>query len=134
MLNYEDIINMPRHISKTRKPMSKENRAAQFAPFSALTGYAEKIQETSKITQNKIEITDEMKQILNNKLIKINQNIKQKPLITITYFIKDKIKKGGVYQTITKNIQKIDFLTKQIILTDETKININAIINLTENL
>ena len=68
MNKYDDIINLPHHVSKTRKPMTMYNRAAQFAPFAALTGYDDAIKETSRLTDKKIEISDELKNELNQKI------------------------------------------------------------------
>ena len=134
MLNYEDIISMPHHVSNKRKPMSMENRATQFAPFSALTGYSEKIKETSRLTKPKIEIDEELKSILNTKIQIIKNNIKSKPLITITYFVPDKQKRGGLYKTITTNIKKIDETFKKLILINGNVVVIDNIINITGDL
>ena len=92
MNNYDDIINMPHHVSKTRKPMSLQNRSAQFAPFSALTTYDEAIREVARETSKKIELDDGIKLMLNDKLSFIKTNIKLRPKVTITYFVKDKKK------------------------------------------
>ena len=89
MSKYDDIINMPRHISKTRPQMSLYNRSAQFAPFAALTGYEERVKETARLTDTKIEIDDGLRNILNMKLNIISEHLKEKPEITITYFIKE---------------------------------------------
>ena len=128
MNKYDDIINLPRHISKNHKPMPISNRAAIFAPFSALTGYNETIIEASRITDRKIEISDEEKEKINDKLQYIKNIITQKPLVSIKYFIHDSKKSGGKYIQINCNIKKIDTIKKIIILTDNTKINIEDII------
>lgn len=130
MNNYEDIINMPHHVSTKHPQMSLENRAAQFAPFAALTGYNDIIKETSRLTDMKLELSEEMKDIINDKLNFLNEKIKSKPIATITYFIKDKVKEGGSYITITSNIKQIDLVNKYIILTNKKKISINDIIGI----
>jgi hypothetical protein len=130
MNNYEDIINMPHHISTKHPQMSLENRAAQFAPFAALTGYDDVIKETSRLTDMKLELSEEMKDIINDKLNVLNEKINSKPIATITYFIKDKVKEGGSYITITGNIKQIDLVNKYIILTNKKKISINDIIGI----
>lgn len=134
MNKYKDIINLPHHISKNHPRMTLENRAAQFAPFSALTGYAEKIKETARITDKQIELDEGLKSILNYKLNIIQENIKSKPQVIITYFIKDQRKSGGTYQTINIKIKKIDEINK--IITDESnnKINIDNIIDIKSNI
>ena len=131
MNNYNDIINLPHPISKKHIPMSKENRAAQFAPFAALNGYANAIEETARITNKRIELDEETKRIINEKLNIINLHIKELPLVTFTYFIKDLKKKGGSYTTITNNVKQIDLVNNIIILTNNNKINILDLINIT---
>ena len=130
MNNYEDIINMPHHVSTKHPQMSLENRAAQFAPFAALTGYNDIIKETSRLTDMKLELSEEMKDIINDKLNFLNEKIKSKPIATITYFIKDKVKEGGSYITVTSKIKQIDLVNKYIILTNKKKISINDIIGI----
>lgn len=130
MHNYDDIINLNRPVSKTRKPMSIYNRSAQFAPFSALKGYQEKLNEIARPTTPKIWLDEEIKKILNRKLQIINNNLQHHPKITITYFVKDQKKSGGTYKTITNTISKIDQLDKLIILNNKSKIKINDIVNI----
>ena len=105
--NYDDIINLPHYVSKKRPQMSIEARSAQFAPFAALTGYDEKVKETARLTDRKIELEDGQKEILNNKLLYILENIEEKPEITFTYFIKDTKKSGGKYIEKTGIARKI---------------------------
>ena len=118
MNKYKDIINLPHHVSKNHQRMSLNNRSAQFAPFSALTGYSEKIKETARITDKKIELDEGLKTVINNRLQIIKENIKSVPQVTITYFIKDQRKSGGSYKTIITNIKKIDEVNKIFILTN----------------
>ena len=127
MDKYKDIINLPHYTSKKYPRMSIEKRAAQFSPFQALTGYEEKIMETKRITEEKIEITEELKQILNEQ---IKEKYINKKSIIITYFIKDKTKKGGTYKKEKGLIKKIDNYNKQIILENNKKIPINEIIDI----
>ncbi len=130
MNNYDDIINMPHHVSKIRKPMSLQNRSAQFAPFSALTGYDEKVREVARETSKKIELDDGIKLMLNEKLSFIKTNIKLRPKVTITYFVKDEKKSGGCYKTITGNVRVIDEIYKRIILIDNTIISFDSIVSI----
>lgn len=122
MNKYKDIINLPHHVSKTRKPMSLYNRAAQFAPFAALTGYDDAIKETARLTEQRIELSDELKNMLNKKIKLIIENIKLQPEVAITYFVPDNKKSGGVYKTISANVKKIDEVEKCIIFTNKLKI------------
>ena len=130
MNKYDDIINLPHHVSKTRKPMTMYNRAAQFAPFAALTGYDDAIKETSRLTDKKIEISDELKNELNQKIKFISDNIKLKPKVTITYFVSDNKKSGGVYKTISGNVRRIDEVEKCLFFTNKLIIYFDDIISI----
>ena len=121
--NYDDIINLPHYVSKKRPQMSIEARSAQFAPFAALTGYDEQVKETARLT-------DGQKEILNNKLLYILENINSKPEITFTYFVKDNKKTGGKYIDKTGIIRKIDMIEQYIQFNDKTKIEINDILSI----
>lgn len=134
MSKYDDIINMPRHISKKRPQMSLYNRSAQFAPFAALAGYEERVKETARLTDTKIEIDDGLRNTLNMKLNIINEHLKEKPEITITYFIKDNKKSGGKYSTLKCVIRRIDLVNQEIILYDRSVIKLDDIININGNL
>ena len=130
MNKYDDIINMSHHVSKIRKLMSLQNRSAQFAPFSALTGYDEKIKETARETSRKIELDEGIKLMLNEKLCFIKNDIKLRPKVTITYFVRDNKKRGGHYKTMTGNIKVVDEVYKRIILIDNTIISFDNIIDI----
>jgi len=114
--------------------MSIESRSAQFAPFAALTGYSEAIKEETRLTSKRIEIEEEDKINISNKLQKLLENIKLNPLVTITYFVYDKKKDGGEYITVTNNIKKINTIEKYIILKDKIKIPIDEIIDITSDI
>ena len=134
MNNYEDIINLPHHVSNKRPQMSKEQRASQFAPFSALTGYEDAIKETARLTNRKIEVDDGLKEVLNNKLNILEDNIKNKPEVSITYFIPDKKKSGGEYNTIIGIIRRIDVVNNLIIMEDKSKIDMKDVLNITSEI
>lgn len=128
--NYQDIINLPHYVSKKRQQMPISDRAAQFAPFAALTGYEENIKEATRLTDTRIEIDEERKLILNDKLQIILNNIKDEPTITFTYFIYDDKKSGGKYINITNQVKKINITDGYITLIDKTKIPIEEIIDI----
>lgn len=128
--NYDDIINLPHHVSKTRPRMSLEQRSAQFAPFSALTGYEDEIVETGRLTTDRIDLDEERKQILDRKLKAIIENISIQPLIRFTYFVPDNKKDGGAYVTTTGKVKKIDTYKNIIVLADKLEIQINDIIDI----
>ena len=127
MDKYKDIINLPHHVSQNHKPMDKINRAAQFAPFAALVGYEEAIKEKGRIVDKKIVLTNEEKEKISNILSYINLNIKNEIKVSITYFIKDKVKDGGSYNIKEGIIRRIDEVNKEVIFKDKTKIKINDI-------
>ena len=110
--------------------MSLYDRAAQFQPFAALTGYNDLIFESSRLTKKKIILSEDEKNTINDKLLLLDSNIKIKPLATFTYFIKDNKKSGGNYITISGNVKKIDLYNKIIILTNNQKISIDDIIDI----
>lgn len=127
---YRDIINLPHHVSKKHPRMSMIERAAQFAPFAALTGYEDDIEETGRYVCFKKEINEEQKKMLDNKLQIIKENINEKPKILCTYFVPDLYKEGGKYEEYMGNVKKIDEYNKQIIFEDKSKIYISDIIEL----
>lgn len=127
MKSYDDIIDLPHHVSNSHPRMLLKDRAAQFAPFSALVGYNEEIKEVSRLTQNRIEIDDELKSLLNQKLTLINnQNLEA----LFTYFKPDEKKSGGKYINAKGYVKRIDFINEKIILNNDIKIPINEIINI----
>lgn len=128
--NYSDIINNPHHKSKVRKRMSPLNRAAQFAPFAALTGYDSAISESARLTTDKLELDEKSNEILNCKLNLLKEFLSDQPEITVTYFAPDPQKSGGAYVDYTGNIRLIDEYEQVIIMTDRTKISINQIYNI----
>ena len=131
---YDDIINLEHHVSKKHKQMSIEETSAQFAPFAALVGYEDEVKETERITERMIEITEEIRSILDEKIHLIQNKIAEQPEVTITYFIADSKKQGGKYQTINGIIKKIDNYEKKLILTSNTEIFIKDIIEISSNI
>lgn len=121
MNKYIDIIHLNRPTSHKKK-MSMHDRAAQFAPFAALSGHSEAIIETARLTDKKIELDEHEIEQINQKLINLCQmNL---PLVTITYFINDEKKDGGSYMTKTSKIKKIDEYNQIILLDDQTIVSI----------
>lgn len=128
--SYDDIINMKRHVSKKHPPMSLYARSAQFAPFAALTGYEDAVKETARQTSEKIEIDEELKNILDSKIQILIEQIRKRPEVNITYFKQDLKKEGGKYITVCGVIQKIDVYKQLIILADKTEIFIGDILDI----
>lgn len=127
---YDDIINLKYEKSYKHKHMSLYDRSAQFAPFAALTGFEDAVIETARLTDDKKELDDGLKAILNYKLSIIENELDKKPEITFTYFKKDKRKDGGSYITQKGIIKKIDNIEGKIILTSHDEIKIDDIIDI----
>ena len=131
---YEDIINLPHHVSKTRPQMSMMDRAAQFSPFAALTGYDAAIKETGRLTEERLEIGAEAKAVLDRKQQYLLEVIADKPEITVTYFMPDERKSGGSYVTVTGKLKRLDDVERMLILTDGKKILLDDIADLESEL
>ncbi|MBQ6835743.1 MAG: hypothetical protein IJO47_01675 [Clostridia bacterium] len=127
---YDDIINMPHHKSAKHPQMSMINRAAQFSPFAALTGHGEAIKETARLTDERIELDESVKAVIDERLQYIEENIKSKPTATVTYFEPDDRKEGGEYVTVTGKVGKIDRVINCIIMTNGMIIPICEIFNI----
>lgn len=127
---YKDIINLPYEKSTKRPHMSNYDRAAQFSPFSALVGHDLAIMETARITDEKIYLDIYQQDVINEKIKIISDNIKLTPLISVTHFVKDKLKSGGEYLSRTDNIKFIDEYEKCLVFTDNSKIYIDDIIEI----
>ncbi|MBD5631884.1 MAG: hypothetical protein HDP34_01455 [Clostridia bacterium] len=115
---YEDIINLPHHQSDKRPHMSIYDRAAQFAPFAALKGYEQEIDEAIRTTDSKIELSDEQLYQLNEKLNELKEILNEQPVIRVIYFVPDEKKSGGKYLTIEQQIRKIDEYKRKLIFSD----------------
>ena len=118
MSEYDDIIHLPHHVSRIHPQMSMEDRAAQFSPFAALTGYDAAIAETARLTDQRVELDEYERQALNEKLQFISEHLKDHPKISITYFVPDERKNGGSYQTITGSVKRINAVNGVIQMTD----------------
>lgn len=127
---YDDIINLPHHVSVTRPHMTVIDRAAQFSPFAALTGYAAAIKETARLTDDRVELDEYIKGALSEKLQLLAERIKEYPEIIITYFQPDVKKNGGSYVTANSTAKKIDEYKRMVVMSDGTAIPIDDIISI----
>ena len=127
---YDDIINMPHHVSTTRAQMPRRNRAAQFAPFAALTGYEDAIGESARLTDAKAELCEDEAAELNKKIQLLSARITSEPYCEITYFVPDKHKSGGKYITVSGNVRFIEEVTRQLVLCDGLRIPLDDIIKI----
>lgn len=127
MSSYDDIINMPHHVSTTHPQMSMHDRAAQFSPFAALTGHGDAVKETARLTDEKLELTEDEISALNQKLNFLTEHAEDRPEITVEYFVPDERKSGGAYITVTGNFRRIDEYSQSIIMTSGEEISIRDI-------
>lgn len=119
---YDDIIHLPHHVSDKRPQMPVLDRAAQFAPFAALTGYGEAVKETARLTERRIQPDEETLDILNRRLEFIKEHISERPEVSVCFFRPDSRKEGGAYVTVSGTVKKLDEFRHRLILTDETEI------------
>ena len=124
---YDDIIRLPYPQSTSRQRMSMGDRAAQFSPFAALVGYEDAVEETARLTDEKLELAEDMKAIIDAKLGVIVDKIEERPTVTITYFVPDEKKSGGKYVSVTDKVKSIDALERTITLADKGDISIENI-------
>ncbi len=127
---YDDVINRQHPTSKKHPRMSRMNRAAQFAPFAALTGYEKSIEETARLTDRRIELSEYEIEELNAKLNFIQEHIKERPEVTITYFQPDERKEGGAYITVTGKVRRIDKFNQIIIFENSMEITMEKVFNI----
>ncbi len=127
---YDDIISLPHHVSPKRPRMSAMERAAQFSPFSALTGLGAQMDETARLTDVRLELDDYAKLSVNEVLRELAEHSGDHPTVRVTYFIPDERKDGGSYETLTAKVKKVDAFYGLLVLENEIKIPIEEIYEL----
>ena len=127
---YDEIMELPHHVSKTRPQMPMSDRAAQFAPFAALTGYDSAIKETGRLTGERIELDEEALTALNRKYQLLMDTLDDAPEVTIIYFQPDERKAGGQYVSATGTVKKVDTFGRRILLQDGTRIPLDSVYDL----
>lgn len=127
---YLDIINLPHHVSTKRPQMPMKDRAAQFSPFAALTGYGDAIHETARLTEERIDLSEEKREELDRKQQILVEQIALHPALTVTYFIPDKKKSGGAYVTKSGNLKRMDEYERWMLFTDGTKVPLDDVIEI----
>ena len=130
MSDYADIINLPHHQSKNHPHMLMHDRAAQFAPFAALTGYDDAIKEARRLTDSKPELDENQLEELDQKLADLMTRIEEHPKVTITYFEPDDNKDGGEYIAYDGRLSKIDYVRKALIFEDNKTISLSDILKI----
>ena len=127
---YDEIMGLPHHVSKTRPQMPMSDRAAQFAPFAALTGYDSAIKETGRLTDERIELDEEALTSLDRKYQLLMDTLDDAPEVTIIYFQPDERKAGGQYVSATGTVKKVDTFGRRILLQDGTRIPLDSVYDL----
>ncbi len=127
---YGDIIDLPHHTSKTHPRMPVQERAAQFSPFAALTGYEDAVAEAGRLTAARIELEEDRLEQLDRRLALLAHRAGERPEISIVRFARDKKKPGGAYVTLSGRYKRTDEYTRSVILTDGTAVPIDDILSL----
>lgn len=130
MSDYSDIIHLPHPVSPTRKRMSAEERAGQFAPFAALTGFGAVITETARVTDERIELDEGAQEELDARLQILREHLPERPPVAVTYFVPDGQKSGGAYVTALGEVKKLDLYERRLILTDGSALALDDIYTL----
>ncbi|MGP1550147.1 MAG: hypothetical protein ACTTI4_05480 [Prevotella fusca] len=128
--NYDDIIHLPHHVSKRHPQMRLYSRAAQFAPFAALTSYGEVVAETARHTSPKVEMMEDDRELLDRKISILFSNLAERPTVSITYFQPDAHKEGGSYLTVTGVVKAIRDSERMILMDNGKRIGVDSIIGL----
>ena len=124
---YDDIIRLPHPVSRTRPQMPMQDRAAQFSPFAALTGYGDAIREIGRLTSERAELDEEERELLDRKQQYLLEHLAEHPVLTVTYFVPDEKKDGGAYLSKSGTLKKIDEIGRWMLFADGTKIPLDEI-------
>ena len=127
---YDDIIHLPHHVSQNHPQMPLRDRAAQFAPFAALTGYEAAVGETARLTVERRELDAQEAAELNRRLADLAARLKDRPEVTIEYFVPDERKAGGAYVTITGRVRHISVPEKTLVMEDGAVIPLDDIVSI----
>ena len=130
MLSEQELLEMERPVSARHAPMRRCDRAAQFAPFAALSGFGDIVQEAGRLTQKQIELTTSGREALNEALVQLAARLPEQPEVRITYFQPDARKSGGVYCTILTRVRRLDADAQILLLTDGVRISFDALLSI----
>ena len=128
--DYDDLLDLPHHVSESRPQMPMSDRAAQFSPFAALTGYGDAIAETARLTEQRVELSEEERELLDRKQQYLLSMVTDRPEVTVTYFVPDARKAGGAYVVRSGRLEKVDLSERLMYLTDGTVIALDEIIGI----
>ena len=127
---YDDIINLPRPVSKKHPPMPLLKRAAQFLPFAALTGFEGEIAEAARLTEAAPALGEDALIALDEQLSLLRDRMDEQPEISVTRFLPDEKKAGGRYETLTGRVRRLDEANRTLILADGTRIDLDTVVEL----
>ena len=130
MLRDQELLEMERPVSARHAPMRRCDRAAQFAPFAALSGFDETVQEAGRLTQAQIELAENEREALNDALVRLAARPPEQPEVRLTYFQPDAKKSGGTYRTILTRVRRLDANAQVLVLTDGTRIPFDALLSI----
>lgn len=130
MLRDQELLEMERPVSARHAPMRRCDRAAQFAPFAALSGFDETVQEADRLTQAQIELAENEREALNDALVRLAARLPEQPEVRLTYFQPDAKKSGGTYRTILTRVRRLDANAQVLVLTDGTRIPFDALLSI----
>ena len=130
MLSEQERLEMERPVSTRHAPMRRCDRAAQFAPFAALSGFGDVVQEAGRLTQEQIELTGSGREALNEALVRLAARLPEQPEVRITYFQPDTRKSGGIYRTISARVRRLDADAQVLLLTDGARIPFDALLSI----
>ena len=130
MLRDQELLEMERPVSARHAPMRRCDRAAQFAPFAALSGFDETVQEAGRLTQAQIELAENEREALNDALVRLAARLPEQPEVRLTYFQPDAKKSGGTYRTILTSVRRLDANAQVLVLTDGTRIPFDALLSI----
>ncbi len=128
---YDDIIDLPRPVSRKHPPMPMMKRAAQFLPFAALTGFEGEIAEAARLTETAPELSEDALAALDEQLSLLRQLLPDQPQVTVTRFLPDERKAGGHFETLTGRVRRLDEANRALRLTDGTTIDLDTVVELT---
>ena len=130
MLRDQELLEMERPVPARHAPMRRCDRAAQFAPFAALSGFDETVQEAGRLTQAQIELAENEREALNDALVRLAARLPEQPEVRLTYFQPDAKKSGGTYRTILTRVRRLDANAQVLVLTDGTRIPFDALLSI----
>ncbi len=130
MLRDQELLEMERPVSARHAPMRRCDRAAQFAPFAALSGFDETVQEAGRLTQAQLELAENEREALNDALVRLAARLPEQPEVRLTYFQPDAKKSGGTYRTILTRVRRLDANAQVLVLTDGTRIPFDALLSI----